>query len=95
MFDSEKWLSNMTRCSKCDQELPPDIEDDQPCPYCGHADGMEQMDELEGEPAGVSKIRIWAKRIAIAFVIVAILVSLYITWALQKSLEAIVQAVIG
>jgi hypothetical protein len=56
---------------------------------------MEQMDELEGEPAGVSKIRVWAKKIAIIFVIVALLVSVYITWALQQSIEAIVQAVIG
>lgn len=85
----------MKQCSQCNQELPANIEDNQPCPYCGHVDGMEHMDELEGEPAGVSKIRVWAKNIAIVFVIVAILVSLYITWALQQSMEGIVQAVLG
>ena len=57
-------------------------------------DGVEEDVLLEGEPAGVSIIRIWAKRLAITFVVAIAVGGLAITWILQENLENVIQAIV-
>ena len=73
--------------------MPPNIQDTQPCPYCGYVEGMDHMDPLDGEPAGKSKVRIWAKSIAIAMIVLFVVAMLYIAWGLYVDTETVVQGV--
>ncbi len=83
----------MKRCNRCDQPLPPVAPDVlQPCPYCGHAEGIENLDPLDGDPTGPSVIKKWARRMVLGITAFAVGGSIWLTLELNRSLQGMIHA---
>ena len=87
------WNKFMKRCVRCNKLLPPVVPNTmQPCPYCGYAEGAEHLDTLDGEPAGPSIIKKWARWLVFGITAFAVGGSLWLTLQLHNSLQGMLNA---
>ena len=81
----------MKRCIRCDQIQPPSADDViQPCPFCGYAEGAEYLDPLDGEPAGPSIIKKWAKWLVLGITFLSVSGSLWLVLQFHNSFQRLI-----